>query len=536
MNRLDLTDRHERVLGRLLERQVEANPQAAFMIAGDDEYSFARVHDLANEYAAGLAEIGVGKGDTVALLMDGGPEFVLATFAVNRLGAIWVPTNTDYRGTWLRDSLQESRAKVLLVDSDLIERVVEVGDGLQFEHVVVRGDVGAGLSGATLHSLDGLPVEGAGTPSVDIHYGETAAVMWTSGTTGRSKGVEQSHNCWVFGSEEGIRTADIREGDVLYSCMPLYNTGAWVTVIYRSLICGVPFGLDRHFSPAEFWNRTRHYGATHTITLGAMHVYLWQAPEKPDDTDNPVRVATAIPMPENLIEPFKARFGIEQIFQGYGQSEMLGVLSRVDDGKTVWGPNSSGRPNDSIELALLDDDDNSVPVGEVGEMCVRPKEPFGIFNGYFNDPEATLAAFRNLWYHTGDLARADENGHYYFVDRKADYLRHKGRSISSFAVEATINAHPAVAQCAVFGVEAELASEAEIKVDVVRQPGSELTPEELCRHVNDNAPYFAVPRYVEFVDALPTTPNGRVRKFELRARGVTEATWDRNESDFVLER
>ncbi|MFN8106011.1 MAG: AMP-binding protein, partial [Acidimicrobiia bacterium] len=152
------------------------------------------------------------------------------------------------------------------------------------------------------------------------------------------------------------------------------------------------------------------------------------------------------------------------------------------------------------------------------------------------DPVATLAAFRNLWYHTGDLARCDDNGHYYFVDRKADYIRHKGRSVSSFLVEATVSSHPAVLQCAAFGVEAELSSEAEIKVDVVLHPGAELTPEDLCRHVNDNAPYFAVPRYVEFVQELPQTPNGRVRKFELRARGLTEATWDRDGSGFVVER
>jgi len=536
MNKLDLSDRRDRVLGRLLARQAEDQPDAAFMIAGDETYSFGRTDELANEYAAGLAELGVRKGDTVAIFMDGGPEVVLAAFAANKLGAVWVPTNTDYKGQWLADGLRESRADVLLADGDLLGRIAELDGDVGFSHVVSRGEPAADLPGPSHHRWQDLAVAGAAAPDVDIHYGDTSAVMWTSGTTGKSKGVEQSHNCWVFGAEEGIRTADIRDGDVLYSCMPLYNTGAWVTVIYRSLLCGIPFGLDRHFSAAEFWNRTRHYGATHTITLGAMHIYLWQAPEKADDADNPVRVASAIPMPENLIEPFKQRFGIEQLFQGYGQSEMLGVMSRVDDGKTKWGPNSSGRPNDSVDLALLDDDDSEVPTGQVGEICVRPKEPFALFNGYFHDPVATLATFRNLWYHTGDLARCDENGHYYFVDRKADYIRHKGRSISSFQIEATVNAHPAVMQSAAFGVEAELSSEAEIKVDVVLQPGAELTAEELCRHVNDNAPYFAVPRYVEFVAELPQTPNGRVRKFELRRRGVTEATWDRNDSDFAIVR
>jgi crotonobetaine/carnitine-CoA ligase len=159
------------------------------------------------------------------------------------------------------------------------------------------------------------------------------------------------------------------------------------------------------------------------------------------------------------------------------------------------------------------------------------------FNGYFHDPEATLATFRNLWYHTGDLGRKDQDSEFFFVDRKADYLRYKGRNVSSFAVEAAVNAHPAVAESAAYGVaSAELESESEIKVEVVLEPGCELGPEELARFVNQNAPYFFVPRYIEFVDQLPHTPTGRIRKFELRQRGVTDATWDRDAAGFIVER
>lgn len=186
---------------------------------------------------------------------------------------------------------------------------------------------------------------------------------------------------------------------------------------------------------------------------------------------------------------------------------------------------------------MLDDEDRPVPVGSVGELCVRPTEPYAIFNGYFGDPEATLRAFRNLWYHTGDLVREDADGEAFFVDRKADYIRYKGRNLSSFAVEAAVTAHPAVAQAAAHGVpSAELESEAELKVVVVRAPGAELTEEELARFVNEHAPYFFVPRYVEFVDALPQTPTGRVQKFLLRERGVTEATWDARAAGFQVRR
>jgi crotonobetaine/carnitine-CoA ligase len=272
------------------------------------------------------------------------------------------------------------------------------------------------------------------------------------------------------------------------------------------------------------------------FTLGAMHMFLWNAPERADDADNPVRTATMIPMPEPVLGAFKKRFGLEAIHQGYGQSECMGLLNRTDDGRPSK-PNSLGQPAEGIELALLDEDDRPVPLGETGELCVRPTEPHVLMNGYFRNPEATLEAFRNLWYHTGDLLRCDEEGDWFFVDRKADYVRYKGRNLSSFAVEHVLNAHPAVAESAAHGVvSAELESEAELKVCIVLKPGAELGAEEIARFVNDNAPYFFVPRYVEFLDDLPRTPTGRVQKFKLRERGVTPETWDARAAGFEVRR
>jgi crotonobetaine/carnitine-CoA ligase len=240
-------------------------------------------------------------------------------------------------------------------------------------------------------------------------------------------------------------------------------------------------------------------------------------------------------MPDDLVPKFKERFGIDEISQGYGQSEVMGLLSRRPGG--TYAPNALGEPNTGIEVKLLDDDDFEVARGEVGEFCVRPTEPYAIFNGYFNDDTATVRAWRNLWYHTGDLGRQDDDGQWYFVDRKADFIRFAGRNISSFAVEATVSAHPAVLQCAAHGVtSAELEAEAELKVCVVLKPDAQATPEEIARFVNDNAPHFFVPRYIEFIDELPQTPTGRVQKFKLRERGVTPGTWDARAAGFRVER
>ncbi len=537
MNKLNLESQESCVLGTCLRRQAEEIPDATYLMVGEDHYSYGRVNELVNSYATGLRELGVEAGDTVALFMGSSPECVFTTFGVNKLGAIWVPSNTDFRGQWLRESFEDSRARVLVVDAGLLPRVAALGPELPFERIVVRGPAEQEIGKIPMVELAQLADLGKEEPDVPVAHSDTAAVLWTSGTTGRPKGVMQSHTSWLRGSESAIRNFRMREGDVLYNCLPMYNSAAWIANLYPALVAGLPVGMDDHFSAGEFWDRTRFYGATHCFTLGAMHIFLWKAPERPDDKDNPVRVASPIPIPDRLIEPFKERFGIEVIAQGYGQSEAFTILNRVDDGTRSWKPNSAGLPPLGFDVRLLDDDDVEVPVGEVGEFCARPEKPFTLFSGYFENAEATAAAFRNLWYHTGDLGRRDVNGEVYFFDRKADYMRFKGRSVSSFAVEAAVNAHPVVSESAAYGVASEyLESECEIKVEVVLQPDKKLSPEELATFVNENAPYFFVPRYIEFVSELPHTPSGRVRKFQLRERGVTDATWDREAAGFELKR
>jgi crotonobetaine/carnitine-CoA ligase len=539
LNLLDFSDTGDRLLGRALLRQSEQIPDDDFLVWDDVHYSFGRVNALANSSARAFHDLGVRAGDTVAFYLETCPEWVWLTLALNKLGAVWVPTNTDYKGRWLAESLEDSRARVLVADSTLLARLEELyaGDSVPpFEHLVVRGST----AGFEL-DVPRTPIEelsrGAASepPDTGLSYGDTAAILWTSGTTGRSKGVMQSHNVWVRAALDGVRSAGVREGDVLYSCLPMYQSAAWVANIYQSLVAGVPCAIDPRFSASDFWDRIRHYDATITFTLGAMHMFLWNAPERSDDADNPLRSAGMVPMPDDLVPRFLARFGMEQIYQGYGQSEVMGMLQRRS-GK-AYEANSIGEPMGGLETTLLDTSDQIVPTGEVGELCVRPMEPYVIFNGYYRDPEATLRETTNLWYHTGDLGRRNAAGDYFFVDRKADYIRFKGRNISSFAVEAAVSAHPAVLQCAAHGVVSQhLESEAELKVCVVLKPDAELSEEGLARFVNDTAPYFFVPRYIELMDALPQTPTGRVQKFKLRERGVSSATWDGQVAGFAVER
>lgn len=535
MNLLDLKSPDDRILSRCLRRQAEQIPDDDYLIWGDDHYSFGRVNALANGAARAFRDLGVSRGDVVCFLMNATPQWVWLTAGLNKLGAMWVPTNTDYKGQWLRECFEDAGATVLVVDAELLPRVLELGE-LPFRTVVVRGDAEVNRPGLTVVPLAGLVEPCDEEPDDEgFFYGDTAAILWTSGTTGRSKGVMQSHNAWIRGAADGLRSTGVREGDVLYNCLPMYQSAAWVANIYRALVGGLPLGMDPRFSASDFWDRTRYYKASMVFTLGAMHMFLWKAPERADDADNPVRVAQMVPFPAELEDAFKQRFGIEQISQGYGQSEVMGLLTRVPG--SSHKPNALGSINAGIDVRLLDDSDSPVVPGQVGEYCIRPTEPFSIFSGYWRNEEATVAAWRNLWYHTGDLGRQDEDGEYFFVDRKADFIRFGGRNISSFAVEAAVGAHPAVLQCAAHGiVSEELASEAELKVCVVLKPGGEVDAEALARFVNETAPHFFVPRYIEFLSELPSTPTGRVQKFKLRERGVTPTTWDARAEGFQVER
>jgi crotonobetaine/carnitine-CoA ligase len=536
MGAWDLSDPAERNLGLILRRRAERMPERTFLMEDARSISFGEANEMVNRYATGLTALGLGRGDRIAIFMYRGIEFIFLVLAANKLGAVWVPVNTDYKGVWLEETVNESKVRILVTDDELLPRVVEVRDRLSCERVLVAHD-GPQPAGA-IDSVSEFAGLAPHEPDMSaIAYGDTAAILWTSGTTGKPKGVMQSHNAWIRAGESGNRNFATTADDVAYNCLPLYNSAAWSASIFRSLIGGIPCALDRRFSVGAFWDRIRHYGVTQTMSLGAMHIFLWQAPARADDADNPLRIATMVPMPDHLIGPFCERFGLEANVQGFGQSEILGFLSKINRPGDRAKPNVLGRIDDDMETRLMDDEGNEVPVGEPGEFCVRPRGPHIIFNGYFDRPDVTAESFHGEWYRTGDLGRRDEDGDYYFVDRKKDSIRYKGRNISSFQVELVAVKHPAIAAAAVFGVPSdELESESEIKLDIVLKPGMTATAEEVARFINDNAPYFLVPRYIEIRDALPYTPTNKIEKYKLRAQGVTPGAWDRVAAGFKLAR
>jgi len=534
MNLLEFHDIRERHLGRAIRMQAEQNGDTRFLVFDHTVYSYYDTNSRVNELATGLARLGLSRGERVAFYMSSCPEVMFLVLAANKLGAIWIPVNTDYKGAWLVDTVNRSRPRLLVTDAEHAGRLAVVAASIEAAHVVVLGDP-ACMPGAI--SFDELYAASAGEPDLSqFDYSDTSAVLWTSGTTGRSKGVMQSHNIWFEAAIRGsLHTTNT--GDVIYNVMPMYNSGAWATALLRSLVYGVTLAVDPGFSVRHFWDRVRFYGATQSCTIGAMHMFLWNAPPRPDDADNPLRELQALPIPHDLIESFSQRFGVRLLGQGFAQSEAMLIVRQDPKLRSSWPNGSCGNPMGVSDIRLLDDNGCDVPVGEPGELCLRPREPFVIFNGYFDDPQATEAAFFGEWYRTGDLLRKDADENYFFVDRKKDAVRYKGRNISTYEVELVAHKHPAIADCAAFGIPSEeLASEDEIKLNVVLKEGARLEAIELARFVNDNGPHFFVPRYIEFVDELPYTPNQKVQKYKLREQGVGAAAWDARKSGFRATR
>jgi len=537
MHILPLDKPADRTLGRILMLQAQAIPDAPCYLVDDRVYSFAEVNCTVNRYAAGLQQLGVQKGDRVLIFMRSCVEFIMLAFAANKLGAIWIPINGDYKGEWLKEAVEDSKGKVIVTDTDKYPRLAEVVNENNRSALVVKVNAGGILPANAVDLAAFEKLSDAEPQTVDIHYGDTCAILWTSGTTGKSKGVMQSHNVWINAAESAKEYFGVAAGDVVYNCMPLYNTGAWITSVFRALIVGIPVALDEHFSASHFWERIKHYKATETTTLGAMHMFLWNAPETPEDATTTLRYANVIPLPPHMTKPFMQRFGLQKVQKGFGQSEAALILRCLEDGEKQWKPNCLGAVATGMDVSIRDDDGNECPAGTPGEFCLRAQRPHAIFNGYFENPSATKNAYYGEWYRTGDLGVRDADGDYFFVDRKSDYIRDKGRNISSLQVEHAVMQHPAVQAVACFGIPSEhIQSEAELKIDVVLKPNAAVSAEELATFINDTAPYFFVPRYIEFVGELPMTPTSKVQKYKLREKGLSGQVWDRTKTDFKLKK
>lgn len=526
-------------LGALLADAASRYGERPFILCGDERVSYTQLLRRAERLAAGLQARGVGHGTRVAFMLPNGLEIVELWFALALLGAIGVPVNTAFRGYQLTYLLNDAGASLLIVGAQYLDRLAAVqADVVPVERLIVAEtaapDGAASASPPTLRwpsePLADVPTSPqAAFPAVD--YRDPVAILHTSGTTGPSKGVIVCHRHeYILGRNMALEMG-LRSDDVYWCGFPFFHNTALALITLPVLLVGGAVAVVERFSASRFWDEVARYGCTAFYYLGALLTILMKAPPSPRDRQHTLRIGWGLAASAETMQAFEERFGVP-LLSGYGSTEANVVCYEP---LAARRPGSAGKPRPEFEVRVVDEHDEPVPPGVVGEIVTRPREPFVMFLGYDKKAEATVTAWRNLWFHTGDAGRFDADGYLYFVDRLKDVIRRRGENISSYDVEYVASQHPAVLECAAVAVPAEV-GEDEVKLVAVLRPGHTLDPRELVAFCAERLAYFAVPRYVEFKPALPKTPTDKVEKHRLRAEGVTPATWDRERAGVQLHR
>ncbi len=529
----------------LVRRQAAAHGEREFIaFEHGSSLSFAGLERESQRLARNLAALGVKPDDRVLALLRNRLEFLLAMFATMRLGAVFVPVNTELKGAFLQHQLRNAAPRLIFVDAGLADAFdhVEGGDENLVATVVVAGPVPAEpatvlAAAPALTFEDFSALEGdMGEVLVEPRPQDIACILYTSGTSGPAKGVLMPHaHCYLFG--EGMaRTMRMSEQDVQYVCMPLFHAMGLLLQVLSALIVGARVYCVERFSPNRWLEDVRGCGATVTNALGVIPEFIFRTPPSEFDRDHALRSIMAVPIAAEWGEAFETRFNIN-LMQGYGMTE-VNVVCYTRDGDPLL-PGMAGHILDEFfEVRVVDPDtDEVLPAGEIGEIVVRPKVPFCFSQGYFRMPERTVEAWRNLWFHSGDAGHFDRDGRLFFDDRIKDRIRRRGENISSFEIEQVLNEHPEVAESAVIGIRvAGAGGEEEVMACIVPAGGRAIDNVALLDYCVEHMPRFAVPRYVEAMSELPKTATGKIRKEALRKIGLGERSWDRESVGYKIAR
>jgi carnitine-CoA ligase len=513
-------------IGDLVERRAELGDKPLVWV-GQDSVSFAQAHERSNRIANALAERGIGKGDVVAAFLYNSPDHVCLWFACAKLGAIWAPTNVSFIDRDLVYALGDSGARAIVVDEELLDAYLAVrGEVEQPMIEILRGDSSTAGSHGLVH-WDELLAGDPARPDVAVSPSDPMAIMYTGGSTGMPKGVLVPHLYYFANALRYRHAANPTPADVHFAIGHLFHSGGQLLGVMGPLYGEMTTVLAKWFSASRYWDRAREHGATLIDPIGPIISAVLLQDPRADDRDHSVRLGIGVATGQirrELRDEFERRFDVP-LLEVYAQAETGVILTTelLDDRR-----GSNGRPRDWVDVRIVDDEGFPAPPNQIGQITLRMRDPHCFMLEYWRKPEQTVAAWRNLWFHTGDVGYLDDDGYLYFTGRLAHWIRRRGENVSSFEVEQTLGEHPAVADCAAVGVPAELGDE-DIKVYVQLVRGTEgPTADELVEFCAARVAYFKVPRYVEFVDALPrSTAKQEIERHKLRDRGIGDA-WDRD--------
>jgi carnitine-CoA ligase len=521
------------VLPALLRRRAEEHPDRDYLRVGERPWvSYGEMNARANRVANALIARGLRPGEAVSTMLPNCEENLAVWFGIQKAGGVQCPINLAYRGGFLSWVINLPRSRFLMIADTHLGMLDQVaGELADLERVIVHA-AEAPRDGPDpslpWEPLEALLAGGDGEPGVEVAWTDDARVMFTSGTTGRSKGAIKQHASDYFSGRTYNEVCGVTEEDTFFSCLPLFHSNAQVLAAYPAMIAGARIVFAPRYSSSRFWGQVVDAQATILNTVSAINYFIWNTPSDPVERGHSVRRIMAMPAPKDIYREFEERFGIRFI-EGYGLTE-TGMVTYHPPGAPPR-PGSCGVATPGFEVTVVEPGtDLPRPPLTPGEIVVDMRMPNIVMRTYAGMPEKTAEDFRNLKLHTGDLGMMDADGYLYFLDRVKDYIRRRGENVSSMEVEAVVTGHADVLEAAAVAVKAGegASSEDEILVCLVLREGSSPDLGELLDWCTERMPYFAVPRYLRVMDALPKTPTERVRKVELREAGVTPETFDRS--------
>jgi acyl-CoA synthetase (AMP-forming)/AMP-acid ligase II len=523
------SEQYETIMSLLADRTASKG-DSPLVHTAERVYSYRDIHEDSNAIANKLVEQGVEPGDQICTFLENSPEYIAVWFGIAKAGGVMVSLNADLREDGLAYVLRDSSASTIVLDTSTRENYETIrGDENDIETEFLLGEAPPGADYRPFEEL--LDADRTSPPDRSRRGSDPLSNIYTSGTTGKPKGVILPHYSYINTGQEFVdRMLSIGPDDRLFTTLPLSHCNAQQITVTGSILAATDFVLYPEFDPDRYWDQIRRHDATVFNYLGTMITNLHNTDEQPDDAENPAKYGIGAGAPSKVIDEFERRFDL-QLVEGYGLTETATTAAINPMDAPRHG--SIGKPLSYTEIEIVDDQDQPLPPGEEGEIVVRPTKPNSFMLGYHNKPQETVDAWQNLWFHTGDIGYKDEDGYFYFVDRKVYAIRRPGGNVSSYEVESVLSDHPALKEDAVFGVPDEHGNEA-VKAVVVPKPDRNPTPVDVVSYCDGKLAYYKVPRFVEIRDELPKTTTERVKKYELMGESNHDV-WDR-EKGYELKR
>jgi len=516
----------KKTIRALLETRARQTPDDVFGMYAEREITFRALDSRVNRLANGLSDLGITAGQRVGVIFANHPDHIITFFALAKLGVVWVPINTNLRGASLEFIIERTAPRALIVDAQFWQYLKPISGVDKFDTLIIRNldtieEAPDALDFAAVAESD------AASPPAVATMDEVRSIFFTSGTTGPPKGAPLTEKMLTTCAAAAGRAADVRPGDVFLLWEPVYHTsGAQMCVL--ALMAPVKLAIVPRFSASRFWDQIRKYQVTKLHYLGGILDILLKQPPGPNDRDHRVQIAFGAGCHKGTWKVFEQRFGVE-IREVYGMTEASCFTTLNQSGKV----GSIGKPYPYFEIKIVDDNGQSVEVGQSGEISVRGKEPGLIVQDYLENSAGSGAEMRDGWLYTGDLAYCDDEGDYYYQGRKKDSFRRRGENISAWEVERVINAHPDIEESAVVGVQAAV-GEQDLKVFIKCAAGCVLDPLDVIKWCEPRMPYYQIPRYIKFVEAFEKTPTQRISKDRL-SRDAADC-WDLEKSGYRNQR